>query len=143
MHGKAGTAILASMLALAACTDLPRDPHGTLDRVEAGKTIRLGQIAGSPTDAAAEATLRRLSARTGARVSRTEGHGEELLEGLEDGDFDLVYGHFADDSPWATGVHFGTPPGGPKHPPKSLRIARFAFRMGENGWITAVEEAGK
>lgn len=131
------------LLALSACSDLPRDPDGTLERIRAEKTIRLGEVAGAPEDREAEAVLQRVAARTGARIKRTQGHGEELLEGLEEGEYDLVYGHFADDSPWAVQVHFGTPPAGPKHPPKSQRVARFAFRMGENGWLTTVEEAGR
>ncbi len=139
----AGAAVLTLIVALGACTDLPRDPEGTLQRVQSERVIRLGETAGAPTDAAAEAALRRLSAATGARIERTQGHGEELLKGLEEGRYDLVYGHFADDSPWATAVHFGTPPGGPDKPPKSQRAARFAFHMGENGWIAAVEKAGK
>lgn len=135
--------IAAVLLLLPACGDLPRDPHGTLERVRAEKVIRLGEVAGAPEDAAAQAALSALAARTGARIERVSGHGEELLERLEDGELDLVYGQFAEDSPWASAVHFGTPPRGPSHPPKSQRLPRFAFRMGENGWIAAVEEAGK
>lgn len=143
MSWRGDVAILTVLLALSACSDLPRDPEDTSARVRAEKIIRLGEVAGAPKDAAAEAALQRLAVRTGARVERTQGHGEELLEGLEEGKFDLVYGHFADDSPWARHVHFGTPPAGPKHPAKSQRVARFAFRMGENGWLSMVEAAGK
>lgn len=135
-------AILIAVLP-SACSDFPRDPAGTLDRVRASETIRLGMVEGAAPDPAAERVLARLSEKTGARIERMPGHGEELLEGLELGEYDLVYGHFADASPWAVQVHFGTPPGGPDKPPKSVSLPRFAFRMGENGWITAVEGAAQ
>lgn len=134
-------AVLLLAATTAACADFPRDPAATEHRVRASDTIRLGMVEGAAPDPASEAVLDRLAEATGARVERLPGHGEELLEGLETGDYDLVYGHFADASPWATKVHFGTPPSGPAKPPKSIALPRFAFRMGENGWITEVERA--
>lgn len=134
---------IISSVVLSGCADIPRDPGETLDRVRERGTIRLGEIEGAEPDPESERTLDRLAQETGARIVRIKGHGEELLEGLEEDRVDLVYGRFADDSPWATAVYFGTPPGGPDKPPKSMRVARFAFRLGENGWITKVEEAAK
>lgn len=134
-------AVAIPALLLTACTDFPRDPAGTLDRVRADDVIRVGMVEGAAPDPASEAVLARLGEDLGAEVERLPGHGEELLEGLETGEYDLVYGHFADASPWATKVHFGTPPGGPDKPPKVLSLPRFAFRMGENGWIAVVERA--
>lgn len=128
---------------LAACSDLPRDPGETLERVKERGTIRLGVIDGVDPDPAIERVLARVAAKTGARVERIPGHGEELLEALEEDGVDLVYGRFADDSPWATAVFFGQPPGFEGTPPKSMRLPRFAFRLGENGWIATLEEAGK
>lgn len=143
MRPRLASIALGIVVAVTGCDDLPRDPDGTLDRVRATHEIRLGEIAGAPEDPAAKAALDRLAASNGARIARTSGHGEELLEALEEGELDLVYGRFAEDSPWSTAVHFGNPPGSADPPPKSQRAARFAFRMGENGWIEAVEEAGK
>ena len=133
--------LAAALFALAGCSDCPRDPDGTLKRVEAAGVIRLGVVSGAAREPAADAAVEHLAARTGARVMRVPGQGEELLEALEDGKLDLVYGHFSDDSPWAAKVHFSAPPAGPDTPPKSQRAARFAFKAGENGWITAVEDA--
>lgn len=132
---------LAATFALSACADIPRDPDGTEDRIRARGVIRLGVIEGVDPDPAAERTVRLVARRTNARVERISGHGEELLEGLESDRVDLVYGSFAEDSPWAATVHLGTPPGGPDSPPKSMRVPRFAFRPGENGWIATVEAA--
>lgn len=131
------------MLVLPSCSDIPKDPDQTLERVKKRGTIRLGDIEGVAPDPASERTLQRLAQATGARVVRIKGHDEELLEGLEEDKVDLVYGRFADDSPWAKAVYFGKPPGGPDSPPKSMRLPRFAFKLGENGWISKAEEAAK
>lgn len=143
MRSKLAPITLWIVLTASGCTDLPRDPDGTLERVRATHRIRLGEVAGAPEDAAAKAAIERVAAANGARIAHISGHGEELLEALEDGELDLVYGHFAEDSPWSSAVHFGTPPGTAEPPPKSQRTARFAFQMGENGWISAVEDASK
>ncbi len=133
--------LVALSLALAACADFPRDAAATQDRIRADGVIRVGMVEGAAADPASEAVLARVSSEMDARIQRLPGHGEALLEGLATGEYDLVYGHFADSSPWATRVHFGTPPGGPDQPPASLPLPRFAFRMGENGWIAQVERA--
>ncbi|MEZ4449733.1 MAG: hypothetical protein R3B09_09645 [Nannocystaceae bacterium] len=130
-------------LALAGCSGLPRDPAGTSDRVAERGVIRLGDVEGAAPEPAAERALSRLAAATGARIERVPGHGEELLEGLQEGEYDLVYGRFADDSPWAEAVHLGRPLGDPVGASSSQRAPRFAFRHGENGWIAAVEEAAR
>lgn len=135
--------VLACAVLAAGCADLPRDPDGTTERVRATRIIRVGAIDGARPDPATEAVLSTVAAKTGARVERVTGHGEELLERLEGGSLDLVYGHFADDSPWTGHVHFGRPPGAQVAPPKSQRWPRFAFRNGENGWIALVEGAAR
>lgn len=139
------TAIMATLgaLLIAGCDTIPRDPAQTSERIAATGVIRLATIAGTRSDPAIERALEELSAETGARVQRVSGPGEALLEALEKGEFDLVYGRFADDSPWAARVHFGTPSGAPDSYPASERMPRFAFRPGENGWITTVEAAGE
>ncbi|WP_162935719.1 type 2 periplasmic-binding domain-containing protein [Tsuneonella amylolytica] len=131
-------AIALGLVTLTGC-DIPRDPGETESRIRERGAIRLGIIAGVTPDPESLATLATVARKTGARVVSVRGHGEELLEGLEDDRFDIVLGRFADDSPWATAVHFGTPPGGPPSPPKSMRLTRFAFKNGENGWIDLVE----
>ncbi|WP_052761844.1 hypothetical protein [Aurantiacibacter luteus] len=125
--------------ALLAGCGMPRDPDGTSERVRASRVIRLGEIVGAEPDAQASAALARVARLTGAQVERRQGHGEEMLEALQAGELDLVYGRFADDSPWAAEVYFGEQPGRIGNPGKSERVPRFAFRNGENGWIATVE----
>ncbi|GGD60078.1 hypothetical protein GRI62_00375 [Erythrobacter arachoides] len=130
--------LMVSCAIVAGC-GIPLDPGGTTDRVRDDRIIRLGEIAGADPDASVRAALVRVAEATDARIERTPGHAEELLEALEAGRLDLVYGRFAGDSPWATHVHFGKQPGRADAPGKSERVPRFAYRNGENGWITLVE----
>lgn len=131
--------LLGLFLLLVAC-GIPRDPEGTTARVRSSSTIRLGEVAGAPPDAHARAVLAELSSSTGARIERHQGHGEALLEALQAGELDLVYGRFADDSPWMSHVHLGERTDSAADPPPSMRVPRFAYRNGENGWIALVED---
>ncbi|MDR7102699.1 hypothetical protein [Croceicoccus sp. BE223] len=141
---KAARTILVLPVApmLAAC-GMPHDPAGTEDHIRKRGSVILGEVEGAAPDPASQRQLARAASSLGATVTRIPGHGEELLEGLEEGHFDLVYGEFADDSPWATSVHFGQPATRDGKPGKSERLPRFAFRNGENGWIMRVEDAGR
>jgi hypothetical protein len=123
--------------------DLPRDPDNTESLVRARETIRFGWVSGARPDPAAEATLAKLSRRLRARVERREGQSEALLSDLEKGHLDLVYGHFAQSSPWSRKVHFGEAEGWQTKPPKDHQAPRFAMQNGENGWIMSVARAGE
>ena len=123
--------------------DLPRDPEHTESLVRARQVIRLGGVAGADPDTAADATLAELSRRLGARIERREEESEILLSALENGELDLVYGHFAQDSPWSRIVHFGEAEGWTGKPPRHRQVPRFAMRNGENGWIMTVARAGE
>jgi hypothetical protein len=72
-------------------------------------------------------------------VTRVRGPGELLLARLERGELDLVYGTFAAGSPWRRNVHLGRAPGWRIPPPQDHEAPRFAFRLGENGWIMTME----
>jgi DNA-binding transcriptional LysR family regulator len=131
---------LALTLVLAGC-DLPRDPERTADNVRSRGVLRLGMVAGEAPDPAAERQLATVARAHAAVVRRRSGPSEALLKALEDGEVDLVFGHFPADSPWAHYVHLGRVPGNLAEPPKDVSAPRFAFRNGENGWIMAVERA--
>lgn len=136
----AAIAATCASVMLSAC-DMPRDAAGTENGIRARGTVLLGEVEGAAPDPPSRRALDRAARALGASVTRIPGHGEELLENLEDGKLDLVYGEFADDSPWAAHVHFGQPAGSAEKPGKSERVPRFAFRNGENGWITRMEES--
>lgn len=128
-------------ISLGGCGDMPRDPERTEALVRESGTIRLGWVEGTPPDAKALEVLGHVARSTGARVERSVADSEHLLSELEHGKIDLVYGRFAQDSPWATKVHLGQALGWRAAPPKHVEAPRFAFRNGENGWIMRFAKA--
>lgn len=139
-----GALPLAALLPflLTAC-DMPRDASDTENGIRERGSVLLGEVEGVDPDPASRRALDRAAASLGASVTRVPGHGEELLEALEEGKVDLVFGEFADDSPWAANVHLGEPAGYDGKRAKSQRVPRFAFRNGENGWITRMEDMAR
>lgn len=133
------TAFSLIIVVLCGCAEPPRDPEGTTEGVRQSGTILLGEVEGARRSSEGEAVLTDVAALLDARISREPGPSEELLEKLEKGELDLVYGHFAMKSPWSKNVHFGSPLGERETVGKDERVPRFAFRHGENGWIMRVE----
>lgn len=129
-------------LFLSSC-DVPRDPELTEQQVRESGVVRLGWVEGTPADPAALAALTRILQATDATAQRVTGDSERLLGELKNGKIDLVYGRFAQQSPWAKEVHFGRALGWRAKPPKHEEVPRFAFRQGENGWIMLVERASE
>ena len=128
---------------IGACGALPKDPERTEALVRETGTIRLGWVTGAPSEPDALEVLRQVEQVTGAHAERIGGDSEALLNELEDGKIDVVYGRFAQDSPWATKVHLGSALGWRTPPPKHVHAPRFAFRSGENGWIMRFERITK
>lgn len=125
------------LLLIAGGCDLPRDPDGTLDRIEADRSFRVGLIAhGRDARGAVEqaALIDRIARRTGARPAIRHGSAEPLLAELEAGGLDVVIGHFDAASPWSRRVTLTDP------------IRDYgghglvaALPNGENRWIMLVE----
>jgi hypothetical protein len=131
-------------LAAAGCTDLPRDPDRTTERVAAERRLRVGMIAGgaAPGIARQRELIDRVAAAIGARPEIETGSGETLLLRLEEGALDLVLGEFDSKSPWIGRVHL-LPPllrvgngGGETH-------IGAAARHGENRWIMLLDREAR
>ena len=139
-----GRLALCAALALAGCDGLPKDPDGTLDRVKAQRSFRVGLIATGDVQIGAQrrnAFLRRVAAATGAAPSVKQGATEPLLLELQDGQLDLVVGILSPDSPWVGRVALLRPIG-ETLAPQHLLLTPIA-RNGENRWIMLLErEAG-
>jgi polar amino acid transport system substrate-binding protein len=150
-----GIAATAALL-VGAC-GIPRDPEGTLERVEGGR-IRVGisarppwTVVGDGGPAGVEVDLVEGFARTlRAEVEWVEGSPAEILAAVEGRELDLAVGGFTDDDPWAQKVTFtqpyaaiqvtaGAPPGTP--PPADLEGRRVAARAGSEV-PRLVEDAG-
>ncbi len=126
-------------LALAGCADFPRDPERTEALVRESKVIRLGWVTAAAPEPKALEILAKIEEATGARIQSKQADSEALLRELEEGKIDLVYGHFAMNSPWVKHVHLGKALGWRAESPKHVAAPRFAYRNGENGWIMRVE----
>ena len=106
MPARALITALAAALALAGC-QYPRDPDGTLERVEGG-TMRVGIVAHEPWTRVEEGRLsgaevelvRRFARDLDARVDWSEGSEEELMGALKEGDLDLVIGGLTSKTPY-------------------------------------------
>jgi hypothetical protein len=131
---------LCAALALAGCNSLPKDPDGTLDRVKAQRSFRVGLIATGDVQigtARRDAFLARIARATGATPSVKEGASEPLLLELQDGQLDLVVGIVSPDSPWVGRVA-QLKPIGETLAPQHLLLTPMA-RNGENRWIMLLE----
>jgi hypothetical protein len=131
-------------LALAGCDRLPQDPDGTLERVRAERSCRVGLIADGDSpigDGRRDAFLARIAAATGARPLLKEGAAEPLLIELEDGKLDLVVGVLSPESPWLGKVALLRPIG-ETLAPQHLLLTPIA-RNGENRWIMLLEREAR
>lgn len=136
----------AAVIVLAGACGVPRDPEGTLDRVDGG-SMRVGiterppwTLVGDDGPAGVEVDLVEGFARSiDAEIEWFEGSQAELLTSLEERELDLVVGGFTDDDAWAQQVTFtqpyatiqvsvGSPPDRP--PPGDIEGERVAARMG-------------
>ncbi len=126
--------------ALTAC-GLPRDPEGTLERVE-GSSMRVGVTdsppwvvitEGEPTGVEAE-LLQHLARDLDAQIEWVEGSESEILEQVEQGHLDLAIGGFTADNPWAKEVTFIQP-----YFTLGEDVHVVAVPHGENAWIVRVE----
>jgi polar amino acid transport system substrate-binding protein len=125
---------LTVVLLLAAITatgcQYPRDPDGTLNRVDGG-VMRVGVTEADPwvlldgdrPVGGAEVVLaRRFARELGARIEWVQGSEEELVDAAKEGQVDLILGGLTSKSRWKKDVAFtrpyvetravvGTPPG--------------------------------
>lgn len=99
-------ALLAAAVLLAGC-GLPRDPEGTLARVEGG-TLRAGitqsepwALVGDGSPSGVEVALvERFAEELGARVEWVDGSEAELIEALHVHELDVVVGGLTADTAW-------------------------------------------
>jgi polar amino acid transport system substrate-binding protein len=109
-------ALLLAAVAVTAC-QYPRDPDGTLNRVEGG-VMRVGVTEADPwvllegdrPVGGAEVELARRFARDlGARIEWVQGSEEELVDAVKEGQVDLIVGGLTNKSRWKKDVAFTRP----------------------------------
>lgn len=143
-------AVVVALLALllTACgSQIPTDPHGTLNRMRDG-VMRVGATENSPWVKRNETTeptgtepglLSDFAEQIGSEIEWSTGSEAVLLDGLERGELDIVIGGFLEDTPWvdkgaATRPYLETTTveGQDKHV--------MIVRMGENALLVALEK---
>jgi polar amino acid transport system substrate-binding protein len=109
-------ALLLVAIAATGC-QYPRDPDGTLNRVEGG-VMRVGvteadpwvMLEGDRPVGGAEVELARRFARdVGARIEWVQGSEEELVQAAKEGQVDLIVGGWTNKSRWKKDVAFTRP----------------------------------
>jgi polar amino acid transport system substrate-binding protein len=108
--------LLLSAIAASGC-QYPRDPDGTLNRVEGG-VMRVGvtevepwvALEGDRAVGGAEVELaRRFARELGARVEWVQGSEEELVDAAKEGQVDLILAGLTSKSRWKKDVAFTRP----------------------------------
>jgi len=136
---------LLFLTTLGACSGLPRDQSGTLERIREEGVLRVGIVAtaGPPLHAdRLRALLDRAAAATGGRIETVTESAEPLLLMLEAGEIDLVAGGFDRSSPWSHRVHLLPPLASTQQGAFALETTAAA-RNGENAWIILLEREAR
>jgi polar amino acid transport system substrate-binding protein len=131
--------VLTICLALQGC-GLPRDPSGTLRRVQGG-VVRVGIVDNPPWVIAAAgepagvepAIVKALAAELGAQVQWTRASEHDLMRGLHTRGLDLAIGGFDAKLPWVEEAALTRPYY------RDDRQHVFAVPPGENAWMVRVE----
>jgi polar amino acid transport system substrate-binding protein len=101
------TVAVALALILAGC-GIPRDPEGTLERVDGG-VMRVGvteappwvELSAQEPDGIEVRLVEQLAEELDARIEWVEGSEQELFGALKERDLDLVIGGLTSDTPWS------------------------------------------
>ncbi len=105
-----------TVILLGACRDIPRDPEGTLERVQGG-VLRAGLMHHKPWAAMVDGRpqglevdlVEQLAKSLNASVEWAEPRGDELFQALKEHRLDLVVGGITERSPWKDHVAFTRP----------------------------------
>jgi hypothetical protein len=135
--------LLLTFLAAASCSDFPRDPNGTLNRIGAEGRFRVGLVAPiAGDDPQVDALLKRVAKVSRAQGQLESGDAEPLLDRLEEGKLDLVIGRFEAASPWKKLVSFSPPLRKEKQGKTKFNLVA-AMQNGENAWIGLIEREAR
>jgi polar amino acid transport system substrate-binding protein len=101
------TVAVALALILAGC-GIPRDPEGTLERVDGG-VMRVGvteappwvELSAQEPDGIEVRLVEQFAEELDARIEWVEGSEQELFGALKERDLDLVIGGLTSDTPWS------------------------------------------
>jgi polar amino acid transport system substrate-binding protein len=95
--------VITGLSVLAACGSLPRDPDGTLERVQREGVLRVGASPSEVTDREVE-LVEGFAQSLGVRVRWTRDGETALVGEMERGRLDILVGGLHADSPWSDKV---------------------------------------
>lgn len=141
-------AVVGVLLLASGCgSQIPADPHGTLERVQDG-VLRVGVTANDPwvnlTDPGSPsgtepALIEGFAEQLGAELEWTDGGEADLVQALARGDLDVVVGGFVADTPWAEEAAI-TRPYAEVTTAEGTDEHVMIVRMGENGFLVELEK---
>ncbi|QNO26573.1 hypothetical protein EEB18_017765 [Sphingopyxis sp. OPL5] len=132
-------ALSFAALLLAGCDSLPRDAAGTTERIERMQAMRVTILPDTPDAHPALALLGAYARDHHARLKLVPLHGEHAHKALEDGEIDVLVGHFAKASPWQADIALSKPVARGEPDDKEHPVLRIARRNGENALILATD----
>ena len=140
----AAVLVTVALLVVGACSAIPRDPDGTLERATGG-TLRAGASVseGLVSDAGGEVSgpladlVEAFAATIDADVDWTVGSEEDLVDALENGELDVAVGGMTSDTPWIDKV--GITRGYSAIPGADGRRIVVFVPLGENAVVSALE----
>lgn len=138
--------VVAMLAVTCGCSGLPRDPDGTLERVQETAVLRVGA---SPSEGlvevdgdavtGTEADIVTAYARSlGAEVRWRVGGEEELVTAMEAGEVDVLIGGLSDTSPWADKVSLTQPYAESADHGERVKHV-MAVPLGENAMLVSLE----
>jgi hypothetical protein len=137
--------VVFGALVLTSCSDFPKDPEATLERVRSEHVFRVGIVepsASMGSDRSVQSMLHAIGREVHASHQIIKGDAETLLTGLEEGRLELVIGYFEIKSPWTERVTLAPALRHQEEGESEFQLAP-AMRNGENGWIALVERQAR
>lgn len=141
--------LLGASLLVAGCTEpaFPRDAEGSLERVIAERTLRVGaaenppwiEVAGDDVTGVEAEILAAWAESMGATLVWTPGSESQLILSLDEGGLDVVTGGIRADSPWTAHAALTRPHAESVGPDGKTEKLVFAVRLGENALLSSLE----
>lgn len=145
MRSRVAPALLAASL-VTACSSVPSDPDGTLERVESTQVLRAaaspreGQVSvdGSRVSGPEPELVEGFAEKLGAKVEWQVMGEEPAVEAMERGEIDLLVGGMTDQSPYAQRVGMTRPYTESVDHGETVKHV-MAVPMGENAMLSELE----
>lgn len=130
---------LTGALLTLACSEIPQDQAGTIDRIRASGQLRVGLVSGTRAPERALSLLRKLGQRENARLVTSAQPATFALKALEDGKLDVVVGEFGRTDPVSQEVSLSEAVGDPEPRDGKEPALRLVRKNGENELITRTD----